>query len=266
MPMLFSRKAPERVDERFSITASGGDITSVAEGAAFPKTDIREVGTQTISQVEYKEALPITKLMKRFDNYGAVQREAEKLGRRASISIDRLGAALLNNSDDTTLTWDGLSLANASHLIGDTGQTQSTIVTGALNKGNLNSAIVALANQNNHNNQEDPLAARYLVVPPALAMTAWELVESPGEPESANRNRNYINKQGINVVVWEQLTDTADAFLLSDKIFHGLCYLPAIEPTVEYVRDDNTGNYEYQMQYDVAVGVVDYRGFIKIDG
>lgn len=269
MPQLFNRVTPKRKDEIFAVLNSGGDIPEVAEGAAFPSVDVKEVGTKTLSQKEYKSKISITKLMQRFDNYGAVAKEAQMLGHRASISIDKLGANIFNNSTSTTApygVWDGLALASTVHLIGDTGSTQSNIVSGALNKSNLNSAIVALTNQKNHNNQPDPLPARVLLVPPAMSMTAWELVYSKGSPENANRNDNYINSKSLQVVEWELLTDTADCFLLSDKMFHKLFYIPAIEPTIEYVRDDDTGNMEWQLQYDVVVGAADYRGVIKIDG
>ena len=41
---IFTEMAPERKDEKFSITASGGDIPNVAEAAAFPQVNIEEVG------------------------------------------------------------------------------------------------------------------------------------------------------------------------------------------------------------------------------
>ena len=68
------------MDEKFSITTSAGILTPVAEGASFPTVDVQEAGVQTVSQVPYKRSIPVTTLMQRFDNYGVVISEAQKLG------------------------------------------------------------------------------------------------------------------------------------------------------------------------------------------
>jgi len=56
--------------------------------------------------------------MKRFDNYGAVMREAFGLAVIVlDITVDEVMANVLNDVETDT-TWDGLSIANANHLIG----------------------------------------------------------------------------------------------------------------------------------------------------
>ncbi|OPX88986.1 MAG: hypothetical protein A4E53_01719 [Pelotomaculum sp. PtaB.Bin104] len=259
-PYIFEEREPQRKDEKFSITASGGDITQVAEGAAFPQVDITEVGNKTVSQLEYKESLPVTELLRRFDNYGTVVEEASKQGYRARLTMDRVGATLISNATTTTTTWDGLALANASHLIGNTGVTQSNVVSGALTESTLNTAIINLRKMKDHNNQEMALMPRTLLVPANLAKKAFELTASQGSPESANRNSNFFNTLGLNVVVWELLTSTTAWMLLADKVFTRFRYLISIPPKVEYIRRPETGNYEYQLSFDMGAGVVDYLG------
>jgi hypothetical protein len=257
---IFDERDPQRKDEKFSITASGGDIGTVAEGAAFPQVDIAEIGTKTLTQVEYKEALPVTQLLKRFDNYGVVIEEAAKQGYRARLTIDRACANVLNNATGTSTVWDGHPLAYASHRIGNTGVTQSNVVAGALTESTLNSAITALRKMKDHNNQELALMPRTLVVPANLAKKAFELTASQGSPESANRNSNFFNTLGLNVVVWELLTSTTQWLLLADKVFTKFRLLPSIPPRVDIVRRPETGSDEYQLQFDIAVGVIDYLG------
>lgn len=259
-PYIFNERTPERVDEKFSVTASGGYIPAVAEGAAFPQVNIAQVGTKTYSQVEYKESLPITRLMQIFDNYGVIIEEASKQGYRARLTMDRVGANILNNAFTTETTWDGLSLYNAAHLIGSTGVTQSNAVTGQLTESNLNTAITNLRNMKDQNNQVMGLTPRTLVVAPAFAKKAFELTASQGAPESANRNSNFFNTLGLSVVVWEQLSDSDAWFLMADKMFTYFRYLVALPPQMEYIRRSETGNYEYQCQFDVTAGCPDYLG------
>jgi len=263
---IFAEMSPERVDEKFSITASGGDIPAVAEGAAFPQVNIAEVGSKTLTQGSFKEALPITTLLQRFDNYGVVIEEAQKQGYRARLTMDRIGANVLNNAFGATTTWDGLSLYNNAHLVGNTGFTQDNLLTGQLADSTLNTAQILLRTMKDHNNQEMALLPRTLVVAPDFAKKAFELTESQGAPESANRNSNFFNTLGLQVVVWELLTDSDAWFLFSDKTFTRMRYLVAIPPKVEYVRRPETGNYEYQLEFAVVAGAPDYLGTVGSQG
>lgn len=259
-PAIFTEREPQRVDERFSVTASGGYIPSVDEAASFPQVNIAQVGIKTYSQAVYKEALPVTELMKRFDNYGVVIEEASKQGYRARLTMDRVGANILNNAFTSETTWDGEYLFDSDHEIGQTGSTQSNLLTGQLTESNLNTAITNLRNMKDHNNQVMGLTPRTLVVSPTFAKKAFELTASQGAPESANNNSNFFNTLGLNVVVWEQLTDSDAWFLMADKMFTYFRYLVGIAPKMEFVRRPETGNYEYQCQFSVVAGCPDYLG------
>lgn len=263
---IFTEREPQRKDEKFSVTASGGDIPEVAEGAAFPTVDITEVGTKAASQLVYKESLPVTTLMQRFDNYGTVVEEARKQGYRARLSMDRIGANVLNNGFSTETTWDGLPLFDDAHLIGNTGQTQDNDFALDLTETNLNTLITALRDQKDHNNQELAMIPRTLVVATGDAKKAFELTASQGAPESANRYSNYFNTLGINVVVWELLSDADAWFLFADKMYTYLRYLVAIEPKVEYIRRPESGNYEYQIEFACVAKAVDYVGSVGSTG
>ena len=265
-PYIFSERVPQRVDEKFGVTASGGYIPSVAEGAAFPQVDITQVGTKTYSQVSYKEALPITTLMKAFDNYGVVIEEASKQGYRARLTMDKVGAEVLNNAFTSETTWDGAYLYSASHSIGQTGSTQSNLVTGQLTESTLNTAITNLRNMKDHNNQVMGLTPKTLVVAPAFAKKAFELTASQGSPESANRNSNFFNTLGLNVVVWEQLSDSDSFFVMADKMFTYFRYLVGIAPKMEFIRRPETGNQEYQCEFAVTAGCPDYLGTFGSSG
>jgi hypothetical protein len=261
---VFTDRDPERFDEKISVTASGGDIPVVAQGASFPQVDITEVGQKTFSQVDYKESLPITTLLRRFDNYGVVMEEASKQGYRARLTMDRVQANILNNAFTTSTVWDGLSIYNAAHQIGITGFTQSNIVVGPLGDNTLNNMEIALGLQNDQNNQVMALIPRTFVVPLALRKKAFELTASQGAPESANRNSNFHNTLGMEVVPWELLTSTTSCFLFSEKLFNRFRAFVSIPPTIEYVRIPSNGNYEYQLEFAMVAGAGDYLGTVAI--
>ena len=264
---IFHRRDPERKDEIYSVHATDATINTVAEGATFPAVNVEQVGTKTLSQAVYKKEIPVTQLMKRFDNYGVVVEEAMKLGYYAKWTMDDVMASILRNVEGTSTTWDGLSLGNASHLVGNTGTTQSNIVTGSLSKSTLNSAYTALQDQVDHGGAQQPLATKQVVVPPALAMTAFELLGSPSDPETADRSINFINALGMELVVWPLISNNAggsdvDYHIVADKMFHRLQYLVSLEPRVNYVRDQNTGNDLYQIDFACVAGAPDYLGYV----
>jgi|6_EtaG_2_1085325.scaffolds.fasta_scaffold00502_15 hypothetical protein len=259
---FFNKRSPERFDEIFSVTAADGAINAVAPGAAYPAVNVEELGSVTITQQAYKKEIPVDFLMKRFDNYGVVIREATKHGYRAKQVMDQVMADVLNNGEGTTTTWDALSLANAAHLIGNTGTTQSNVVTGALSETTLNAAYVALVNQQDHGGQVMPTVGMYLVVPPALHITSHKLLNSNQGPETANRETGFLNGLGMQTVVWPLLDDAVDWWLLADKMYNRLEYLVSVEPTVIYREDSDTGNGLYQIEFACAAGATDYLGSI----
>lgn len=260
---FFNKRSPERYDEKFSITAADGGISAVAPGAAYPSTNVEEVGSKTITQVAYKKEIPVDFLMKRFDNYGVVISEATKHGYRAKQVMDQVMADVLNNGEAAaSAVWDGLSLANANHLIGNTGATQSNIVTGALSESTLNSAYVKLRQQKDHGGQVMPTVGMYVVTPDALAMTGYKLLNSTTAPETSDRATGFLNTLGFELCPWSLLDDSVDWWLIADKMFNRLEYLVSVEPTVIYREDSATGNGLYQIEFACAAGASDYLGTV----
>jgi len=235
------------------------DLVDVADGAAYNAQNPKIVGTQTIEQLMYKESVAITKMMKEKDHYGSAFEDAYRLGYYAHLKMDKLATDILVNATGTTVTWDGLSLANASHLVGDTGATQDNTVTGALDLANLETAIQGLRTQVDHNNATMGISPSYLVVPTRNMHEALRLTESPMTPGDANTAKNVI--QPLQVVVWDQLVTTNwEAMLVTDKMFHRLEYQLAYGPEITPDRDTATGNDLIQMDLACNAGAVDYLG------
>jgi len=259
---IFNVVSPERVDEQFGITAADGAIEAVAESAAYPKVDIEEIGGTTHSQVVYKKAISVTKLMKRFDNYGTVMNEAYKLGFSARYRMDKVGADVFNGVE-TLPTWDGLSIANENHRVGNLpGQFQSNIINGGLSTSTLNDGYVKFTNMKDHAGQEMPLAPKKLIVSPSNAKLAHELLVSRDKPDTADRATNWLSTWDTEIVVWSLLNQPQNYHLMADKGFHRFMYLPGIEPTLTPTKDTDTGSDLVQLDFAVTAGAADYLGYI----
>lgn len=261
-PQLFNIETPDRFNEKESVVTTDGDIPAVAEGASYPASLARELGTVTYTSVEYKRKWGITQLMDDFSNYGTTMKLMKKAGYRARYKQDDLLRSVLSGGFATTTTWDGAYLFSATHSIGDTGLTQSNLGTGALSETTLTTGYVALGNMKDHENLTMPNDIAYLVVPRSLHRKAWELVHSTEGPETGDRKKNFINSLNIQVVVWPLLdaVSTTAWYLLTDKMWHALTAYQKVAPSMKMYTDDDTDNMWEKCRFVQVQGATDYLG------
>lgn len=270
---VFIIETPERYNERFTIVKTDSGVLEVADGAAFPSQNISELGANTITQRVYKSAIPISDLADVFDNYGSIVRVANTRGAHFKQKVDQLCASFLNNATSTSgdyginIAGTTTSLVSTTQPIGDSGLTQSNRVSGNLDKTSLNQGRILMRKMKDHDGMIANYQARRLVVPSEEVMNAWQITYSKDEPESANRNDNYINTLGLQVIEWPLLTSTTGSFLMADKSDAGMkgLRLEVKEmPSMRRILDTHTGNFVYQIRMILYPGVIDYLGLVSI--
>jgi len=266
--MIFNIEAPDRLNEKESVVTTDGDIPQVSEGADYPEAQIRELGTQTFTSLEYKKKFGITELMRDFSNYGSTMKEMNRAGYRARYKQDLLMEQTLSGGFDVTTTWDGEYLFSAGHQVSDTGVTQSNLLTGAMSKAKLNEMYIALKQLKAHDGLKMPLQTAYLIVPTALKMTAWELINSGDDPETADRSKNFINSLNIKIIEWPLLDDSSTSayFMCSDKMFHTLTAFQKSQPNMRMYVDEDTGNMYEKVRFVQTQGATDYFGTVASEG
>lgn len=270
---VFIVEEPERRNERFTIVKTDSGVSEVADGAAYPQQAANEIGANTIAVRVYKSAIPISDLADLFDNYKGIERSAMTHGYHFEAKTDVLCADFLNNATATSSPY-GINIAGTTYplvgttqAIGDSGLTQSNRQTGNLSKDTLNSARVLMRKMKDHDNMTANYQARRLVTPAEETMNSWQLTFSQGEPESANRNDNYLKTLGIQLIEWPLLTSTTGCFLLADKSevgMKGLRLEVKEMPTMRRILHPDTGNWVYQFRMVLFPGVVDYMGLVSI--
>jgi len=269
---VFIVETPERRNEKYTIVKTNSGVQEVNDGSPYPVQGIEEISDATISVRVYKSAIVISDLAEAFDNYGAIERTAKMRGYHFKAKMDQLGADFLNNPLAINAPYGfniastTTSLVSTTQPIGDTGLVQSNRITAALNKTSFNDANVALMTQRDHDGMLVNYQADRLVVSAYEGMNAWQLARSWGEPESANRNDNYLRTLNINPIVWPLLNQNVN-FLMADKSdtgAKGLRYLVKELPSARRILDQRTGNPMYQMRMIIFPGVVDYQGMVGI--
>ena len=252
---------PSRFTEKFSVRGGVGSFTPVTDGAAYNQKTPQVVGTQTIAALIFKEAISITKMMKKLDNYGSAMADANQLGYYYRMHMDKLAADLLADATGATVTWDGLALAHASHLIGNTGTTQSNLVSGGLTTPNAEAAIQNFSLQKDHNGRIMSAVPVKWVVPSRNWMQSRRLLGSAKTPEDENNSINAVQDLNLELVVWPQLVTTDfEAMLLGPEMMHRLEYLVWYGPDQTADRDSSNGNDLVQLDLACNAGAVDYLG------
>lgn len=271
--LIFRVRTPERKDERFTIVKTNNAVTETADGGAYPTQPVYEIGANEINQKVYKSAIAIGDLSEAFSANTVIEEVAMQRGQDFQNETDQICTNFLDNVTSTTAPYginiDGTDYAMVSTTqpIGDTGATQSNRVTSVLAKDSLNTARTRMKKMKDHNGRIASKRPQRLVTPVEETMNAWELTYSPGEPESANRNRNYINTLGIKLIENHLLSDTQGCFLLAEQAAtgaRGLMLLIKESPTMRRVRNDETGNWNYQLRMILNAGVNDYFGLVSI--
>jgi phage major head subunit gpT-like protein len=162
---------------------------------------------------------------------------------------------------------DGEYLGSLSHPLTGGGTYQNILTTAAdLGFGSLEEALYTMRLTVGDRNELLDLEPKVLVVPPQLERTAWELVNSMGRADTANRADNWMKTQNLRVVVWSKLTDSDAWFLLTDKSQAGLVFYDRNNLETDSDRDFKTKDFMYSVYTRFSVGWTDWRGIFGTPG
>lgn len=273
--LILGTVTPERLNEVFTIyNGIGSAFTPVAEGANFQFEVKKEIGRQTVSPLHYKRATEITSFMLNSPVMGVqkaeelVVKNAHGFGNAFKNNRDRKAAQLYNNADSSTTVWDGLSLANTAHLIGDTGSTQSNITTTthatAFTYDDIINAQEDLRNQVDHDGEVMELDFKYVIVPSRAQSRTLvnRYLGSTRTPEDANNSINTLFDNNYVVVEWARLTNTnIRAILLTEEAKDRIMmvdYLPFMAHGA--MTDPMSGNAIFGYEQSFNTIAVDYLG------
>jgi len=274
-PLVFNEKVPTRKDEKTTTIKLDNNVTETTDAGAFTSNDIVEIGDYTITQKIFKDKVALGDFAEAFDNFGKIKKAATEKGLDYAYQMDSLAVAFFNNQTSTTAPYgfiiDGSSTKTSflsdTQPIGNTGSTQDNLLTGGLSKTNLQEAVTKLVKMKRHNGNIAGYSARRLVCPVEETMNAWQLTQSPGEPEGAERNRNWIQTLNIAPISWDLLTDTALCYLMgSPMTTPHLIYYIKQRPRMKIIRDQTNDSVTYQFKMMLQAGIADYQAVVGIDG
>lgn len=210
----------------------------------------------------------------RNDLYGEVERFEDDLQDAAQDDAESAAADLLNNGFSTTNTgFDGLQLFSTAHTRLDGGSTQQNrpSTDEALSVSALHNGLIQMMEWLNDRGRPRMHNPRQLVVPPALSITAYEIVDSTKKPGTANNDANVVTNR-FNLedpIIWRYLQSAAGGsdtawFLFADD--HDLNFLWRFRPESDMRTNWETDSIERKVRQGYVTGFGEWRGAYGTDG
>ena len=198
--MVFRQESTDRaavITEQF-MGAGEFQVTNEEEdlNAGSPK-----VGNQKTSNVlKYTKAVDVPKNFFDDDQHQVVTRMIQDIARLGRVTRDKNAFKVFKNGFTTQTTNDGVALFSNSHTT-LSGETIDNLETAALSESSLNDAFVSLMEQKTQDGSLGGHTPRVLLVPTALAKTAYEITKSEVARGENNDLINYYSSNFPGLVV-----------------------------------------------------------------
>lgn len=252
-----------------------GMFSLIGETQAVPAGTPQVTNTYTIVVGDYAQKIEISKDLFDDNMFNVWAEEVKEMARMARVTQSYTAFNIFRNAftgdSSPVLTADGVSVVNASHTL-ISGGTVSNLITGALNSANLNTAIIALAEQKNQAGVIVGGTPSILLVPQALFKTACELTQSALIADTANNAINvYRSTYGFKVYTSPYIGATAGGtdtrwFLLSSNHSVSRLIRQGIQTALTSWEFSDNRSYKYQANYRESYFVPDYAGIVGSTG
>jgi hypothetical protein len=269
---IFDIRSSDRQFEKTSGFSGFGSMVTKPEGQVITYDDPYLGYATMFTHLTYGLGFRVTMEMQQDDLYDVIRRMPQSLAETVVRFKDTQCANIFNNGFSATLsTWmtgmDAKALFATDHPLTAGGTYANKPTTDAdLSISSLEAAVYSMRLTVGDRNELLDLEPRILLIPPQLERTAYELLKSSGRPDTANRADNWIPSVGLQMIVWNRLTDTNAWFLLTEKSMHNLIYYNRLELETDTDRDFNTKDTVYSVVSRFSIGWADWRGVYGTSG
>lgn len=240
--------------------SEAGNLELVPEGGQFKQDSLGEASART-KVATYGKLFSLTRQAIINDDLGLFSKIATKYGSAAKRLVNKMVYAQLTGN---VKMQDNVALFDAKH--GNVAGTGEALSVKAIAK-----AITAMRRQKGITGEATlNITPKYLVVPPELEMTAYQIVNSTAAVDGVNSGVANPYKGRFIVVTDAELTDPDAWYLVADATQHDtidVTYLNGVEtPRLETRQGFEVDGIEYKVAFDVGVDAIDFRGLYKNAG
>ena len=240
--------------------SEAGNLELVPEGGQFQQDFLGEASART-KVATYGKLFSLTRQAIINDDLGLFSKIATKYGSAAKRLVNKMVYAQLTGN---VKMQDNVALFDSKH--GNVAGTGEALSVKAIAK-----AITAMRRQKGITGDATlNITPKYLVVPPELEMTAYQIVNSTAAVDGANSGVVNPYKGRFVVVADAELTDPDAWYLVADASQHDtieVTYLNGVEtPRLETRQGFDVDGIEYKVAFDCGVSALDFRGVFKNAG
>lgn len=240
--------------------SEAGNLELVPEGGQFPHDSLGEASART-KVATYGKLFSLTRQAIINDDLGLFSKIATKYGSAAKRLVNKMVYAQLTGN---VKMQDNIALFDTKH--GNVAGTGEALSVKAIAK-----AITAMRRQKGITGDATlNITPKYLVVPPELEMTAYQIVNSTAAVDGVNSGVVNPYKGRFVVVADAELTDPDAWYLVADASQHDtieVTYLNGVEtPRLETRQGFDVDGIEYKVAFDCGVSALDFRGVFKNAG
>lgn len=237
--------------------SEAGNLELVPEGGQFKQDSLGEASART-KVATYGKLFSLTRQAIINDDLGLFSKIATKYGSAAKRLVNKMVYAQLTGN---VKMQDNIALFDTKH--GNVAGTGEALSVKAIAK-----AITAMRRQKGIKGEATlNITPKYLVVPPELEMTAYQIVNSTAAVDGVNSGVINPYKGRFIVVTDAELTDPDAWYLVADATQHDtidVTYLNGVEtPRLETRQGFEVDGIEYKVAFDVGVDAIDFRGLYK---
>lgn len=240
--------------------SEAGNLELVPEGGQFQQDFLGEASART-KVATYGKLFSLTRQAIINDDLGLFSKIATKYGSAAKRLVNKMVYAQLTGN---VKMQDNAALFDSKH--GNVAGTGEALSVKAIAK-----AITAMRRQKGITGDATlNITPKYLVVPPELEMTAYQIVNSTAAVDGVNSGVVNPYKGRFIVVADAELTDPDAWYLVADASQHDtieVTYLNGVEtPRLETRQGFDVDGIEYKVAFDCGVSALDFRGVFKNAG
>lgn len=240
--------------------SEAGTLELVPEGGQFKQDSFGEASART-KVATYGKLFSLTRQAIINDDLGLFSKIAIKYGSAAKRLVNKMVYAQLTGN---VKMQDNVALFDAKH--GNVAGTGEALSVKAIAK-----AITAMRRQKGIQGEATlNITPKYLVVPPELEVTAYQIVNSTAAVDGVNSGVANPYKGRFIVVADAELTDPDAWYLVADATQHDtieVTYLNGVEtPRLETRQGFDVDGIEYKVAFDCGVSALDFRGVFKNAG
>ena len=264
---IFSVETSAKSNEK-SLSMSGfGLVPQKVESASVDYDAPIQGFSHTITHLTFGKGFTVSKEMFEDDLYRKINALPKALARSVRVTIETRSANILNNAFVTTYNTgpDALELCSTVHKRIDGVTFANELTTAAdFSMTSLRQALIDIGDYVDDRGLLMAAKPMKLIGPPELEWDFRRVLQSTGDPETANRSMNPA--QGVlPYTVNNYLTDP-DAWFIQTDVDNGLVYYWRRRPSFTKDNDFDSENGKWKVTYRMSVGWDDPRNIFGSPG